>query len=57
MTEPIEIDNTLIKLLPQMIANAAIISKYYKAFHESLVKEGFSEAEVLQIVMARGLNP
>ena len=53
----IEIDSTLIKLLPQLIADTVVISKYYKAFYESLVNEGFSGEQALQIVIARGLKP
>ena len=55
--KPIEIDDTFIKILPQMIANSVAISKYYRAFYESLMNEGFSEVEALKIVIARGLTP
>ena len=57
INKAIEIDNTFIKLLPQLIANAVVVSKYYKAFYESLIGEGFSETQALQIVIARGLKP
>ncbi len=53
----IEIDDSFIKLLPQMIANSVAISKYYRAFYESLMNEGFNETEALKIVIARGLTP
>ena len=55
--KPIEIDDTFIKILPQMIANSVAISKYYRAFYESLMNEGFGEVEALKIVIARGLTP
>ncbi|MCK5604804.1 hypothetical protein KAR91_23140 [Candidatus Pacearchaeota archaeon] len=55
--EPIEIDNSMIKMIPQLIANSVGIAKYYRAFYELLVKEGFTEMEALQIIIGRGMDP
>ena len=55
--EPIEIDNSLIKMLPQLITNSVAVAKYYRAFYELLVKEGFTEGDALKIIIARGINP
>ena len=55
--EVIKIDDTLIKMLPQLTANSVVIAKYYKSFYGSLVKEGFTEEQALQIVITRGMNP
>ncbi|GAG26412.1 unnamed protein product, partial [marine sediment metagenome] len=54
--EPIEIDNSLIQLIPQLIANSVGIAKVYRAFYERLVEEGFNETQALQIVIGRGMN-
>ena len=54
--DSIEIDDSLIKLLPQMIANSVGIAKYYRSFYERLVAEGFSKEQALRILIARGMN-
>ena len=54
--EPIEIDDSLLRMLPQMIANLVSVVKFYRSFYELLVKEGFTEEQALQIVIARGMT-
>ncbi len=54
--EKIEIDDSLIRMMPQMIANLVSIVKFYRAFYELLIKEGFTEVQALQIVITRGMT-
>ena len=54
--EPIEIDDSLLRMLPQLIANSVSVVKFYRSFYELLVKDGFTEEQALRIVIARGMT-
>lgn len=43
--------------LPNLIKLCTMIAKSEKAYFNELVKEGFSEEQALQIVMAHGIYP
>ncbi len=47
----------LIRDLPRIIAAAPLIAKIQRAAFDSLVGEGFSEDQALEIIKARGTMP
>ncbi|OAH53100.1 hypothetical protein AWH48_12140 [Domibacillus aminovorans] len=46
----------LMRTMPTEIKRIGLMSQYYKARFDSLVKEGFTEAQALEIIKARGLD-